>query len=220
MPPIEDKAGALSPAMRNLIRALIIVLVLGFFIGAACIPFFYQSTSMWYKFGVDRILLRTGKVIGMLAASLLLLQLLLAANLKIVTVVFPRPKLIKLHKFNAGLLAVLALIHPLFIFAPEDISTIPLEWKYWPEIVGAFLLLLIWFIFTTGRWREFLQLSFPAWRLFHRIAVITAFFLLALHVFFVSDTFQAGLPRYAVFLSLGSYFCLWLWLRIRTFLGK
>ena len=51
--------------------------------GRLSIPFF-ESPSMWYKFGLAKILLRSGKVVGTAAAVLLFYQLILVARLKVI----------------------------------------------------------------------------------------------------------------------------------------
>ncbi|MFW6244185.1 MAG: hypothetical protein ACOC15_03520 [Desulfovibrionales bacterium] len=71
-----------SPAQRGVLGLLCLVLALLLLAGAGWIAFAYESSSMLYKFGWDKRLLRAGKVVGLAAATLVLLQLVLSARLR------------------------------------------------------------------------------------------------------------------------------------------
>jgi predicted ferric reductase len=124
------------------------------------------------------------------------------------------------HRVNAVTVAVLAVLHPLFVFSPEDITSIPLELRYWPEILGASLLILIWLITASGLWRLFLGFSFHRWWFFHRLVTFSAVVILIFHILFVSDTFESGWPRFIVFLSCGVYALIFGWVKIKPTLRK
>jgi predicted ferric reductase len=207
--------GILPPIARIALGGLFVVLVLALLGGAVSIPFVFESQSIRYKLRMDKILLRTGQVFGMIAATLLLLQLSLSARFKMLDRVFALNRLYIVHRVNAMVIVVLAVFHPLFVFAPEDISSIPVELKYWPEVVGACLLLLICLITATGIWRLFLNFSFSRWWIFHRGAVFTAVVMLFIHVLYVSETFESGWPRYLVFLAGGIYAIVFGWVKIK-----
>jgi predicted ferric reductase len=174
-------------------------------LGAAAIPFEYESPSIKYKLGFDKTLLRAGKVLGIAAGLLLMLQLALSARLRILDRICGLNRLLVLHRLNAVAIALLALLHPLLVFAPEDIGIIPVSLEYWPEIMGGFLLILIWLITASGVWRLFLELSFDRWWLLHRVATATAVVALVVHVLFVSETFESGWPRLILLGTVGIY---------------
>ena len=212
-PQAVKKKGPFAPALRYTLGVLALLMVIALLAGAAGIPFLFESKSMWYRFGVDKTLIRTGKVLCMLAATLVMLQLVLSARLQILDRIFTLKHLNKIHRLNAAVLAICALLHPLFVFAPEDIANLSPEWKYWPEVVGATLLLSIWTTFITARWRPFLKFSFKNWWLLHRVTTAVVVVVLGVHVLFVSSTFEAGPPRIILFLALGLYTTHWLWVR-------
>lgn len=197
---------------------LYIVVVLSLLAGAASIPFLFESQSILYKLGADKTLLRTGKVMGMTAAALLIVQLVLSSRLKFLDHIFALNRMYRFHRINAVLVASLALVHPLLVFAPEDITSIPVELKYWPEVLGGMMLILIWCITATGIWRLFLGFRFHRWWLFHRIAGFTLVVILMFHVLFVSDTFESGVPRFMVFLAGGVYALLLGWIKLKPVL--
>ena len=186
--------------------------------GAASIPFVFESQSIRYKLGWDKTLLRTGKMLGMMAATLLLLQLVLSARMKLLDRIFGLNTLYIAHRVNAVLIVIAALLHPLLVFAPEDITSLPLELKFWPEILGAMLLLAVWTITATGLWRRFLDLPFHFWRIAHRAATFTVVVLLFVHVLFVSDTFEHGLPRRIVLITAVAYAVVFCWVKLKSFL--
>ncbi|MFZ1955115.1 MAG: hypothetical protein WAU34_06430, partial [Desulfobacterales bacterium] len=82
--------------MGAIIGAATLVLV-----GAMSIPFFFESPSMWYKFGLAKALLRTGKMIGLAAATLIFFQLIQAARLKVLDRIFSLPGLVRSHRLSA-----------------------------------------------------------------------------------------------------------------------
>ncbi len=210
----------LSRKTRYCLGIVFLVPVLAVLIGAGTMPFVFETGSILYKVGADKTFLRAGKVVGMIAASLLLLQLLLSARISFLDKIFALNRLYLIHRVNAVVIAVLAVIHPLLVFAPEDISSIPVELKYWPEILGAFLLVSIWLIMATGLWRLFLDFQFHRWWLFHRAAAFTAVVMLTFHVLYGSETFEAGTPRYIVIVAVALYVLLLGWVKAKPFLVR
>ncbi len=212
------QASFLSPTMRCVWGTVCVLIVLLLLAGAISIPFMYESQSIRYKFGIDKTLLRTGKVLGMIAAVLLLLQLLLSARFKLLDKIFGLNKLYFIHRVSAICIVVMAVLHPLFVFAPEDITSLPIELKFWPEIIGGILLLSICFITATGLWRKFLGLPFHLWWLAHRAATFTAVVMLFVHVLFASDSFEQGLPRLVVIIAAILYTLVFCWVKTKPFL--
>ncbi len=216
----RTQTGILPPGIRHVLGIVCVLLVLLLLAGAISIPFLFESQSIRYKTGFDKTLLRTGKVLGMTAATLLLLQLSLSARFKVLDRIFALNRLYGVHRVNAVAVTVLALFHPLFVFAPEDITSIPLELEYWPEALGAFLLVLILLITATGIWRLFLSFPFDRWWVFHRGAVSLAVVMLIVHVLFVSETFEEAEPRLLVFLAAGIYAIVLGWVKTKPVLRK
>ncbi|MFZ2632456.1 MAG: ferredoxin reductase family protein [Desulfosalsimonadaceae bacterium] len=208
-------AAILSLKMRLFYGAMIISAV-GLMMGsAASIPFFVESSSILYKFGLDRTLLRTGKIVGILAGCLVMLQLVLASRLKFLDRVFALNTLLNTHRTIGIFIALGAVIHPALILYSEDMLIIPLELRYWPEFVGVFLLAVILGTVTTAAGRLFFGLSFDRWRILHQTAVLIAAAAFFVHVLFVSDSFGTGAPRIMVFSAMGAYGLLYSWVKLR-----
>jgi predicted ferric reductase len=184
--------------------------------GAISIPFYFESSSILYKFGFDRHLLRSGQVLAMVAGCLLLLQIILSTRLKCLDRIFGLNRLFKFHRITGIMIACLVIIHPILVFLPEDRIFIPLQLRYWPEFVGLFLLLLIIAMVISSHWRERLRLPFHRWWPIHRgaaIVVVTAFWV---HVLSVSATFEQKLPKMFAFCAMGLCGLLIFWIRTRT----
>jgi predicted ferric reductase len=195
--------------MGAIIGAATLVLV-----GAMSIPFFFESPSMWYKFGLAKALLRTGKMIGLAAATLIFFQLIQAARLKVLDRIFSLPGLVRSHRLSAIFILLLAVVHPILVLASGKKLFIPLELRYWPEWVGVVLLTLIVIQFSVSQWRRTFRITFHRWLLWHRCVGDFILGLVILHILFVSETFsEEGFPRTVVLLSTALLAMLWLWVR-------
>jgi predicted ferric reductase len=205
---------ALSPGWRYLLAIVVIIFLLLALAGALAIPFLFESPTMWYKFGIEKVSLRTGKMLGMAAGLLLFLQLPLAGRLKFLDRIFSLPGLTRQHRIHAWAIAILALVHPLCVLLPEGTLIVPLEMRYWPEWVGVGLMAIILIQFICSRWRQPLGLAFHRWMPFHRIAGMLTVILMVVHVLYVSESFtDHGPPRLAVLVAAGVFCALWLWVR-------
>lgn len=203
-----------TPGIRILQAVLLILGVLILIGGALTIPFKFESSSMFYKFGMDKIILRTAKMVGLTAAVLLLLQLPLAGRLKWLDRIFSLPGLYRIHRFNAYAIGALVLIHPLLIQISARSWTIPLEKRYWPEWIGAALMTVILLNIGISRWRRPLFQAYQKWRWTHGALAVTVFSGLILHILNVSESFESRTPPRAwlVTAALGSGL-FWIWIR-------
>lgn len=210
----------LSPRLRLLFGSLIVLLPLLVIAGAISIPFYFESSSILYKFGLDRQLLLIGQVMGLVAGCLLLLQITLGARLKCLDRVFGLNRLFKYHRFSGFIIAGLVIIHPIAIFVSDDRIFIPLQWRYWPEFVGLFLMVLIGLMVITSHWRVGLRLAFHRWWPIHRAAAILAVIAFGFHVLSVNDTFEQKLPRSLAIGALVLCGLIFLWIRTRRLRNK
>jgi predicted ferric reductase len=204
----------LPPSVRYLYAAVIVLLLLSLIGGALAIPFFFESPSMWYRFGWDKLSLRTGKLLGITAGLLILIQLPLAGRLRILDRIFSMPVLIRRHKIHARVIVAIALIHPVCVLLPDRRIIIPLEMRYWPEWIGVGLLAILLIQFVSSQWRQSLGIAFHRWLQFHRIIGPLIATLMVIHVLYVSESFSvAGLPRWSLFVAAGIYLLIWIWVR-------
>ena len=203
--------------VRKMLIATVIITVIALLISIFTIPFLFESPSMFYKFGWKKTLLRSGKIIGLTAAFLLLLQLPQAARIKWLDRLFSLPLLYTLHRYSAYGIMALVILHPIAVFVPDGILMIPFEVRYWPEWVGAALLVIVVAQFVLSNWRLKFFSAYQNWLLLHRIMGAVAIVLLFVHVLYVSETFEhAGLPRTLTLASAMVVLALWLWVRLQS----
>ena len=196
-----------NPTAR--IMPIIPVLILLVVIFAAfTIPFIYETQTLWYKTGIDKTMLQTAQVAGLLALILLMVQIILAIRAKILVKVYSMAKIVRLHRVNAILIVASSLIHLLLVLLPEGIDNLPIGKKYWPEMVGALLFLLILVNVAVSYLRTKLNLNYRRWKTVHQITGYLIPLLACIHVLFVSESFEQTVPKY---LLLGMAIITYLW---------
>lgn len=210
-----------TPRARYTWAAVVIAFTVALMIGALLVPFKFESPSLFYKIGVDRTLLRTGKLFGLAAAVLLCIQLPLAGRSRRLDRIFSLPVLYRVHRMNAFLIGVLVILHPICVFLPDDMLLIPFEARYWPEWVGAALLVLILCQVVVSQWRNRILLPYHWWLRLHRFIGLLVFSALVVHVLYVSESFErSGVPRIAVGIAAACWFLLWLRVRMQSLLNR
>ncbi len=176
---------------------LIVILLTSLLLICGCFifPFYYETTTLWYKLGYDKVTLRIGQICGLLAFVFLCFQIILATRTHSLEQLLGLGKRIRLHRLNGLIIAVLVLIHMLLILVPEGITNLPFGKKYWPEMIGAFLFCIIIFTVITSQFRQKLRISFKQWNLLHKPL---GYFIVAgsaTHIYFVSDAFNQIIPQ-------------------------
>ncbi len=194
---------AFTGRTRIFLRIAYILSVLLLLAGACTIPFVFESSTMFYKFGLEKTLLCSGKVAGIIAAAIVFFQVVLVSRFKIQDKIFALNRIYSIHRINGIVIAVLALLHPILILAAEGFTLFPLEKRYWPEFLGIGLFIFILGLVITSNWRSVFGLSYKMWLRIHRLAVLGVIIAAGIHILFVSETFESGLPRALVFAAVG-----------------
>ena len=211
---MSDRTGTLLPPSARLTLGIVLVaLAAAFLVGAGAIALRshskevaeYGSTAAW--------LVTTGKIFGLLAGTLVLLQFALSAKLKATDRIFGLHRLLCAHRVLGVSAAVLASLHPLLLFAPKAKEIGAFRMAIWPELLGAVLLIGLWTAVCTGIWREFLGLRYELWYRFHRLGTFSAVILVTLHGLNVTDDLVEGWPLYALVVAFGLYAALFAWVK-------
>lgn len=176
-------------------RVLFCVVLVIVAAGLVSIPFVYPSMTLWYKFGLDRVLLLAGKVMGLLALLLVMLQIMAASRPALLVKLFGLGRIMRFHRVNGAAILGMVSGHVLLILGPEGFANLPVGYKHWPELVGAVLFCLFALLVVTSHFREHIRLSYPHWRRFHRPLGYLTIILLVIHVRWVSDSFTALVPQ-------------------------
>lgn len=198
-----------------------VLVVLFVVAGGWTIPFVFESPSILYKFGMDKMLLRTGQILGITVAVLVFFQVLLASRVKFLDRIFSLNRIYGFHRMNGLIIAILALWHPILIIASNNFTFFAFEKRYWPQFVGVGVLTVILVVVITAGWRLFFGFSYHYWLRFHRLGTISILAFMPVHILFVSGTFKSGFPHTLVFVVFGIIFLLIfrIWYR-RFFPGK
>ena len=191
-----------GPTKLKLYRVLIIGVLLVVICGTLTIPFVYTSQTLWYKTGLDKTMLLGGQLAGLLAAVLLLVQILLAVRGQLLKEVFGIAALMRWHRTNGIIVSLLAISHVALILVPEGLTNFPIGLKYWPEMVGSLLLWIILSMVVSSHFREKLGLNYKRWKTIHKLLGYLAIIFLAVHVLFVSEAFEQTVPRVAFMTTL------------------
>lgn len=157
--------------------------------------------------------LTLGKAAGLAAAALLMLQFTLSARLKVLDRAVGVDRLMRVHRLLGPTAVCLALLHPLLVYASETHSAEALSWRQWPQMLGAFTLLLLTASLSTTWGKSFLQLRYESWRWIHRVA-FAAVAIIVVHAAMLGSDLQAAWSRSLWLGAAFAYGALFLWAKV------
>jgi predicted ferric reductase len=184
-----------SKPWKKAVRILLYCCFAAILATALSVPFYYQSDTLWYKTGVGRVMLLTGQMAGLLTLVLLLVQILLSLRLGLLANLFGTANLLRWHRINGIIVACSAACHALFVLAPDGIFNLPFGKRYWPQMIGEGLFLIILTTVISSHFRAALRLEYKFWRSIHKPLGYLILIVVPIHVLFVSDSFRGGVPR-------------------------
>ena len=206
---------SITATTRVVLGAIFILLALILLAGAWTIPFTFESSSLLYKFGIEKTYLRSGKVIGITIALLVFFQVILASRFVVFEQLFSAKGIFFLHRSNGIVITCLAVLHPLLIKGSENFTPYTFEKKYFPEFLGFALVAVLLLVSLTAIFRNSFKLSYAGWLLLHRFSATMALAMMPAHILYVSETFKSGIPRNAALvifsLNLLMIVKVWLW---------
>lgn len=202
-------------AKRLVLGSLLTALAMLLLVAGGTIPFQFESSSILYKFGIQKIWLRSGKVVGISLALLVFYQIMLASRLVFMERIVSKKRLLALHRFNGFLITLLVMVHPGLVKASENFTAYVFESKYYPEFVGIGLMLIVLTVSMQAFFRERFSFDYGRWLFLHRFGATMILLILPLHVLWVSETFKGGLPHNAALMVFGLdfLFICRIWLR-------
>jgi predicted ferric reductase len=189
----SEKSSSLHPL--KVYRVLLFCCFMVILGGALAVPFYYETQTLWYKTGVAKAMLWAGQLAGLLTLVLLILQIILSLRGSFSEDLFGSANLMRWHRINGVLIVCTVISHVALILAPEGINNLPIGKKYWPEMTGEGLFLLILITVLSSRFRSALKLDYTVWRTIHRPLGYLLLILALIHVLFVSESFKQGIPR-------------------------
>jgi predicted ferric reductase len=212
--PTDDILALPLPPWARRALGLACLLGLGSVLALAwSIPFRFISTTMLYKFGPERLMLRSAKLIALTMAVLLVLQVILASRPRFLDRIFALDRLYAWHRRNGIAIAVLIPLHGFLVIAAEKFVLFRPQWRYLPEFLGLGLAIFILSLIAVALLRPILNIRHALWARWHHAAALLALTVMPVHILLVSDSFRSGPPRIAVLLETGLtmflFFRLW-----------
>jgi predicted ferric reductase len=153
---------------------------------------------MYYKTGIDKLMLRSGKILGIITAVLLLFQPVFIGRFPWFDKIFSTKKLFQFHRIAGLILLCTALLHPVLILGADHFVFFPFEVRYWPEFIGVCLLFFLLPFVVISFWQKVIGLNYKIWRTLHKIFAPIVLVLMFIHIFKVSRSFESGLPYYSL----------------------
>jgi len=203
MTKVKDGSAKSVPTRLKIYRLLGAGVLLLVVCGALSLPFAYESQTLWYKVGRDKTTLLAGQLVGLLAAVLLCVQVILAARGQFLKEILGIAALMRWHQKNGIIIAVFAISHALLILVPEGITNLPIGTRYWPEMVGMLLFCIILLMVISAIFRQKLGFDYKRWRSVHKLLGYLAVILVSVHVLFVCDSFEHTIPRVSLLTIVG-----------------
>ncbi|MHC4715361.1 MAG: ferric reductase-like transmembrane domain-containing protein, partial [Planctomycetota bacterium] len=160
-------------------------------VAAAVIAVFAAVPMASHVPGVPRAL-TVGRVAGMTALALFLMQFALSGRVVWLDRAFGLDVLYRVHAILGACAVMLASAHPLLVAWPRDFSTrLQTEpwWRQWPILLGAGALTLAWLVVVTAAWRVFLRLPYHVWRKIHYLTFVVGIAALV-HAFSIGADLQ------------------------------
>ena len=186
----KETTGQFPGGRRNLYRVLVVLVFVLFIAGALIVPFYFETQTLWYKAGLAKSMLRAGQLAGMLALVFLFVQITLALRSRFLEKLFGAASLQRWHRINGVFIGFLALSHVLLVLAPEGLANLPIGKKYWPEMVGMLLFLILLPMVVSSHFRQKLKLDYKRWKAIHRVLGYLVIFLVTIHALNVSESFE------------------------------
>ncbi len=181
-----------SPVLRRRLALCCLTLVVLLCLAGGCLPFVFESQSLFYKFGLDKGLLQWSKVLGIVAMVLLGLQLVLASRFKFLDRIFGLDRLLAFHRRIGMALLFLVSAHFTGILWSDGFAFFPLEKRYWPEFMGLGAGILLLGLVLTARFRNRLGLPYSLWKAGHGPLALMVTAMGTIHLLWVSDPFETG----------------------------
>jgi predicted ferric reductase len=154
-----------------------------------------------------------GQVLGLGAAALLMLQLPLAARLRLLDRAFGLDALMRAHRWLGATALVLAGLHPALLYGSGVYVLGAARWGLWPEGLGALAALALAVTVITGLWRAALGIPFEVWRRLHGVSFV-AVALVAAHALKLGSDLEGGWARTAWLAILAGCGAPFVWVRV------
>jgi predicted ferric reductase len=185
----------------------VVMLILFLAIAAAAV-----LTNLPQGTTAEQFLTTAGKIAGLWAAILIMVQFAFSARSKILNKIFGIDRLMVCHKFLGPTAFTLAVLHPLLLYNSGSYVFGSLRLELWPELLGVLILILLTIVVCTSLFRAFLRLDYQYWRIIHQF-VFAAFLLMAVHSLTLGSDLQFTAMRVLWLLAILLYAAVFIWVK-------
>ena len=154
--------------------------------------------------------LGVGRILGLWAIALLLLQPLASMRLNLLDRAFGLDKLLKYHRLGAVLCLATAFLHPMLVYGSKLRAAGPTGLHLWREGLGALAMTGLWLLVVSSAYRGFLLLRWESWRRLHKVSIPVIGMALLHAILMQPDLRQGGLLVGGIVL-LGAWLGVILW---------
>jgi len=180
--------------------------------GMAAIAFRTHAFRVEFFGQLQGWLITSGKAAGLAALTLVMLQFAMSARLRLLDRAFGLDRLMRVHRYAGAAAGVLAVAHPLLLFAADNYRAGPMDLSSWPLLLGAAVLTLLAVVLCTSLWRAFLMLPYGVWLWIHRLVFVIAAAAVTHALRLGADLSQAW-ARTALLVLFGAYAALFAWVK-------
>src|SRR4030042_3978758 len=160
---------------------------------------FYLITPVFFllkDIGNVNLIYQTGKIMGVIGVSLLVIQMILSSRFKFLEKGVGHNNMIVFHKYEAMTAMTLLLLHPVFLFLGLKSGglTIVKYIRSWGifQYLGLFTLLSLIITVVVALYSDKFRIKYEVWRLLHKLTFLVILSGLIHSVFIVSDIISRG----------------------------
>jgi len=154
-----------------------------------------------------------GRLAGMLAMGLLMLQLLFSARLRVVDLACGLDGALQIHRLCGATTGVLAIAHPALLYASKQYELGPLRPAILPELAGGMIAALVVLLVMTSVWRTLLSLPYETWHKLHYLSFVVVAMVTA-HATMLGGDPRGGTVRVVWLAAVCAYGLLLLWAKL------
>lgn len=134
-----------------------------------------------------------GVTVGAAALYGLAAQFVLAARLKPLDRLMGLHRVMLLHRWLGAAICLVVLFHPLLVFVDAGHPASQFfAWSQWPQVLGACVIVSLWFLAAFARWRAFAGLPYDdPWKALHRWGALGLGAAAVTHAVFVTPPEEA-----------------------------
>lgn len=207
-----ETIAAISPGQRVALQVVFVALFIAVLAVVAAMVLPAYSRLAGAVGNPDAALMAGGRLAGLLAGAMLMLQFVLGSRLKPLDGAFGLDRVLRFHRITGVTAIGLALLHPILLYVTPHYS-FDSETAAWKTGLGSLAMLALFVIAVTSIWRKSMGLSYETWHRFHYLGFAVVV-LIGTHSLVLGSDLHSGWARWIWMAMLGGYALLFVWARV------